>query len=175
MGTTKKQEVAELLYNLPTNQISNDTIKFIMSNLPDTNVKGDFKLETSTFDHSKNETHEALGFNVQKIADLSKKINEIHNQCVENDTKKKSQFIEALLPVLKPEEISLLVCLSVETFQSYSSDCLLDKGRKDLWMEVHGVNMSQEEQKKFLALEEIKKTMMKLKGLMGRKGDEDGL
>lgn len=124
-----KQKIAEILYNIPTNMISTDDIRFIMSYLPDeTTERGTNSVtpSTVTFDHTINKKlHLAIGMQDADVIALARKL---QNSFMDDESPrtKKTQVLEKFYPQLNEKEKVLLIAEGVPAFQFYSTEVALE-------------------------------------------------
>ncbi len=138
-----KQKIAEILYNIPTNMISTDDIRFIMSYLPDdTTERGTNSVtpSTVTFDHTINKKlHLAIGMKDSDVIELARKL---QNSFEDDETPrtKKTQVLEKFYPQLNDKEKVLLIAEGVPAFQSYSTEVALESEGADGVQRILGEN-----------------------------------
>jgi hypothetical protein len=163
--SSKKQQIAELLYDLPTGRISTDTIRWVMSHLPDTDQKGDNSQKGSNIDHDKENIHEALGLNDQEVFDLALKLRD----SFPDEHAKKSIVIEKFYPLLNEKEKMFMVAKGVPDFQNFASRHIPEVFGVEGYEKLHDTKLTEEEKEKLASFLSVTNTLGKLKDLLGGK------
>lgn len=158
----KKQVVAELLYDLPTGRISTDTIRWVMSHLPDEDSKGDNSQTPSNFKHDADELHEALGLSDKDILSLGVKVNNTLRTKAN-----KSRTMEVLYPLLSDAERMFIITLGMDKFQDFVAKFVPKKFGVKGVETLLGDDLSEEEKEKLRSFVEVQNAIKKLKDLMG--------
>jgi hypothetical protein len=99
-----KKEIAQLLFNLPTDVITSEAIKDILSSILEDGSIGktaSFKVSTPIFNHDAESVPEACGFDASEVQDL------LGELCFERATANKvSQTIELMLPKIEQNPLN---------------------------------------------------------------------
>jgi len=115
-GSNMKQEVMEVLFDLPTNKLSQKHLKWILSNLPDDNSKGVFntKAQQYVFDHEHDNVWEACGFTESDMDGCNKEMNHLVNMAKEAGNTKRSQIIETIINNASSKQLSVLLIFGIK-------------------------------------------------------------
>jgi hypothetical protein len=167
MGT-KKQVIAELLYDLPTGKISTDTIRWVMSHLPDEDTKGDNSQRPSKYKHDEKELHNALGLSEQGVFDLALKLQASFEPGKQDE--KKSLVMEKFYPQLTEVEKVFMVATGIPDFQNFAGHYVPEKFGADGYEKLHGTKLDSDDRAKLTAFMELQKHLEKLKDIFGKHG-----
>ena len=132
MATSLKQKIAEIMFDIPTNKISTDDIRWVLSYLPDDTKERGANSPVplnAVFLHDKEEIHEALGLSHSEVIDLARKLQDSFGE-MEGDVKK-TKVLEAFYPQLSEKEKVLLIAEGVPSFQAYATTVALEHGGAD--------------------------------------------
>jgi hypothetical protein len=165
---TKKQQIAELLYDLPTGKLSTDTIRWVMSHLPDEDTKGDNSQRPTKFKHDEEELHDAVGLTEQGIFDLALKL----QACFEpgQEQGKKSMVLEKFYPMLDEKEKAFMVATGIPEFQNFAGHYVPEKFGVEGYEKLHQTTLTEDERKKLTTVVELQKHLEKLKSIFGKHG-----
>lgn len=127
----KKAQVAETLFNIPTNYMSSGMIKWILSHLPDENKKGEFSASASLasapgpelkFIESKEAgLHGSFNLSFEDITALKNKITAAFGEESEEPKEGVARVLimEKVYPQLCDAEKAFLIALGIEPFAPY--------------------------------------------------------
>lgn len=168
---TKKQTVAEVLYDLPTNKMSTELIRWIMSHLPedsDERGKEAVKPENMVTFSDKDQAFEMVGLSIKEIVDLTRKFqNSFPESANEKGSARRNVVLNNFYPQLTEKEKAYLVIEGVPAFQRDSVNIALSQGDTSVLDAMLGPDAAEipEEQKK-----ELIERMAKLRAMLGKGG-----
>lgn len=173
---SKKAKLAEILYDLPTNKISTEDIRWIMSHLPeDNNERGKEAVKPQgviAFNHNTEDLREMVGINNKEILQLLHKF----EGCFESKDKaaRKSYVLEKFYPLLNDKEKVFLIAYGIPRFQHEALEVAVTEGDEDAINAAMGPEAAEiplEEKRQLLAkMLELKKLLSSGDGLGGLLG-----
>jgi len=126
----KKAQVAETLFNIPTNYMSSGMIKWILSHLPDENKKGEFSAsapvvsvpgpELKFIQSREADLHGAFNLSFEDLTVLKNKITTAFGEEKEpEEGVARVVIMEKVYPQLCDAEKAFLIALGIEPFAPY--------------------------------------------------------
>lgn len=116
-GSNMKQEVMEVLFDLPINKLSQKHLKWILSNLPDDNSRGAYNTKIQSqfaFEHDRDNVWEACGFNESDMDDCNKEMNQLVNMAKEAGNTKRSEIVETILNNASSKQMGILFVMGIK-------------------------------------------------------------
>lgn len=168
----KKQEIAEVLYGLPTNKVSTELIRYVMSHMPDEDNKGTNSTRPSTFKHDEEDLYAAIGMKKEDILTLGMKL---QDSFVEKTASKKSLVLEKFYTQLNDSEKIFMISEGVESFQRFCANFVLEEFGPDGLEKLTGEKMTADKRKEFENMQALKKHMEIMKKMLDQmEGGPDG-
>lgn len=125
----KKAQVAETLFNIPTNYMTSGMIKWILSHLPDENKKGEFSAsapvssapgpELKFIESKEPGLHGSFNLSFEDITVLKNKITAAFGEDEPKEGVARVLIMEKVYPQLCDAEKAFLIALGIEPFAPY--------------------------------------------------------